>query len=246
VCGAVDTSVVPVGVRHLYDQLGAIGPVTQLVRVEGADLGTVWQAERTMSDTGVLAGPDGVTRCPWAATDPLLQRYHDTEWGVAIHDESALYERIVLEGFQAGLSWRLILDKRPAFRKAFADFTPDVVAGFTDDQLEALRNDRSIVRSRVKIEAARANARAVVALRDEDGLDHLIWSHQPPTGPAPRTIDDIPARTDDSATLADALRGHGFKFVGPTTAYALMEAIGMVNPHLADCFRRDAPEIIGS
>ena len=135
-----------------------------------------------MSDAlsgGPVIGEDGLARCPWAATHPLNRVYHDTEWGVPVHGERALFERISLEAFQAGLSWLTILSKRPAFRELFAGFDPDAVARFGDDDVERLMTDARIVRNRAKIEAARANARAVVALREDGGLDRLIWSHRP-------------------------------------------------------------------
>ncbi len=167
-----------------------------------------------------------------------MREYHDGEWGVPVHDEQALFERVSLEAFQAGLSWRTILTKRPAFRAAFADFDPDVVADFSDDDLERLMTDAGIVRNRAKIQAARTNARATVALRGDGGLDDLIWSHKPAEGLVPRTISELPASTPVSEALSADLRSHGFAFVGPTTAYALMSAIGLVDAHLVDCHRR--------
>ncbi len=187
---------------------------------------------------GVIVGDDGLARCPWATTHPLNLAYHDTEWGMPVRGERALYERIMLEAFQSGLSWLTILAKRPAFRAAFADFDPDVVARFTDDDIERLMTDASIVRNRQKITAARTNALATIALRQQGGLDALIWSHKPETTPAPRTVADVPASTPESTALAKELRSHGFVFVGPTTACALMDAIGMVDAHLVGCHRR--------
>jgi DNA-3-methyladenine glycosylase I len=184
----------------------------------------------------VVIGEDGRPRCPWGAgTDAMMRDYHDTEWGVPIHDEVGLYERICLEGFQSGLSWRTILAKRPAFRRAFHGFDPDRVARFGDRDVERLLSDAGIVRSRAKIEAAIANARAVAALREGDGLERLIWSHQPRRPRTPRTSADLPTQTPQSVALAKALRSHGFRFVGPTTVYALMEAAGLVNDHLQRC-----------
>ena len=187
---------------------------------------------------GPVIGEDGLARCPWAATHPLNRRYHDTEWGVPVHGERALFERISLEAFQAGLSWLTILSKRPAFREVFAGFDPDAVARFDDDDVERLMGDARIVRNRAKIEAARANARAVLALRGDGGLDRLIWSHRPPPAPAPRTMADLVASTPESKALSADLKSHGFVFVGPTTAHALMEAIGLIDAHLAGCHRR--------
>jgi DNA-3-methyladenine glycosylase I len=189
---------------------------------------------------GVVVGDDGLARCPWAAADPLSRDYHDAEWGLAVHGERALYERICLEAFQSGLSWITILRKRPAFREAFADFDPDVVAGFGDDDVERLMGDAGIVRNRAKILAAIANARAVLALREHEGLDALIWSHRPEPGPAPRTSADLAATTPASSALARELRRRGFSFVGPTTAHALMQAVGLVDDHLEGCHRRGA------
>jgi DNA-3-methyladenine glycosylase I len=189
---------------------------------------------------GVIVGDDGLARCPWAAADPLSRDYHDAEWGLAVHGERALYERICLEAFQSGLSWITILRKRPAFRTVFADFDPEVVAGFGDDDVERLMGDAGIVRNRAKILAAIANARAALALREHEGLDALVWSHRPEPGPAPRTSADLAATTPASSALARELRRRGFSFVGPTTAHALMQAVGLVDDHLEDCHRRGA------
>ncbi|UVE96959.1 DNA-3-methyladenine glycosylase I [Dietzia sp. B32] len=177
-------------------------------------------------------------RPPWAARDPLLREYYDTEWGMPVHDEAGLFERLVLEGFQSGLSWVTILRKRPAFREAFAGFDPDVVAAFDDDDVARLMNDERIVRNRRKIDATVANARAVVALRADGGLAELIWSYRPETTPHPRTIDEVPSRSPESEALAGELKRRGFTFVGPVTIYALMEAIGVVDTHLVDSHRR--------
>jgi DNA-3-methyladenine glycosylase I len=187
---------------------------------------------------GPVVGEDGLARCPWAAPDPLSRLYHDAEWGVPVHDERALFERISLEAFQAGLSWLTILSKRPAFREMFAGFDPDAVARFDDDDVERLMGDARIVRNRAKIEAARVNARAVVALREDGGLDRLIWSHRPAPAPAPRSMADMAASTPESKALSADLRSRGLVFVGPTTAHALMEAIGLIDAHLAGCHRR--------
>ena len=186
----------------------------------------------------VVVGDDGVARCPWASGSALLAEYHDREWGQPVHGESALYERIVLEGFQAGLSWLTILAKRPAFRSAFADFDPDVVAAFTDERLDELMGDAAIVRNRAKIQAARANARAVIALRESGGIDELVWSHRPTTALAPKDPSEVPTRTPESEALAKALQRAGIRFIGPTSAQALMEATGMVDAHLVGCHVR--------
>ena len=194
-------------------------------------------------DGGPVTGEDGLARCPWAATDPLNRAYHDTEWGVPVHGERALLERISLEAFQSGLSWLTILRKRPAFREAFAGFDPDAVAAFTAGDVERLMGDARIVRNRAKIEAARVNARAVVALREDGGLDRLIWSHRPAPAPAPRTMADLVASTPESKALSADLKSRGFVFVGPTTAHALMQAIGLIDDHLAGCHRRGVPQM---
>ncbi len=187
---------------------------------------------------GTVLCEDGLRRPPWAARDPLLREYYDTEWGVPVRDEAGLFERLVLEGFQSGLSWVTILRKRPAFREAFAGFSPDAVAAFTEDDVARLMADERIVRNRRKIDAAIANARAVVALRSEGGLGELIWSYRPETTPQPRTVDEVPSRSPESEALAKELKRRGFSFVGPVTVFALMEAIGVVDTHLVDSHRR--------
>ena len=186
----------------------------------------------------LVLGEDGLARPAWAATDPLLRAYYDDEWGLPVRDERGLYERICLEGFQAGLSWVTILRKRPAFRAAFAGFDPDTVAGFGPSDVDRLLADRSIVRHRGKIEAAVGNARATVALRAEGGLPGLVWAFRPGSTPRPRTIAEVPTRSPESEALSRALRARGFRFVGPTTMYALMEAVGIVDTHLVGSHRR--------
>ncbi|MFD7735696.1 DNA-3-methyladenine glycosylase I [Kitasatospora phosalacinea] len=188
--------------------------------------------------TATVLGDDGLARCPWAVEHPLSLAYHDTEWGLPVRGERALFERITLEGFQAGLSWRTVLAKRPAFRAAFDDFDPEAVARYTDRDVERLLADPGIIRNRAKIEAARTNAAAVLRLREHGGLDRLVWSHRPPAGAAPLTPADVPTRTPASAALAADLRAHGFRFVGPTGMSALMEATGMTDTHLLGCHRR--------
>jgi DNA-3-methyladenine glycosylase I len=180
-------------------------------------------------------------RC-WPTSDPLYIEYHDREWGRPDVDERSLYEKLVLEGFQSGLSWVTILRKRPGFRAAFADFDPEAVAEFGDDDVARLMGDAGIVRNRRKIEAAIVNARATVALRDDGGLSRLVWGHRlasEPTRPAPHSMAELPAQTPESKTLAKELKRRGFVFVGPTTMYALMQACGIVNDHLAECWVRD-------
>jgi DNA-3-methyladenine glycosylase I len=177
-------------------------------------------------------------RC-WPTGDPGYQRYHDEEWGRPVRDERGIYERLCLEGFQSGLSWLTILRKRPAFREAFAGFDPDRVAAFADEDVERLLGDAGIVRHRGKIEAAIVNARATVALRAAgEPLDALFWNHSPADRPAPASPADWQATTPESVALAKRLRTAGFRFVGPTTAYAAMQACGVVNDHLAGCWVR--------
>lgn len=192
----------------------------------------------TPAVNGAITGDDGLARPAWAATDPLLRDYYDHEWGLPVRDEQGLYERISLEAFQAGLSWATILRKRPAFRLAFHDFHPDTVAAFTESDVERLLLDAAIVRNRLKIQAAITNARATVALRDEGGLVDFVWGFQPTSTPEPVSLEQIPTTSVESIALAKALRKKGFAFVGPTTMFALMEAIGMVDTHLMDSHRR--------
>lgn len=174
-------------------------------------------------------------RC-FGGDDPLYAAYHDDEWAVPVHDEHALYERISLEAFQSGLAWITILRKRPAFRAAFADFDPGIVARYGEDDVARLLTDAGIVRNRAKIEATVANARALLALHEQGRtLDDVLWSHAPGPRPRPRTWTDVPASTPASTALARELRSLGFRFVGPTTAYAAMQACGVVDDHLEDC-----------
>ena len=180
---------------------------------------------------------DGLARCPWAVSTADYVAYHDEEWGRPVRGDRALYERLTLEAFQSGLSWITILRKREAFRRAFSGFDPEAVAAYDDGDVARLLADEGIVRNRAKVEAAVANARLV---RDLDGgLTELLWSFAPTSPrPAPRTPADVPAVTPESTAMAKELRKRGFRFVGPTTAYALMQATGMVDDHLADCWRR--------
>ncbi len=180
-------------------------------------------------------------RC-WPTSDPLYIAYHDEEWGRPVRDEHRLLERLCLEGFQSGLSWLTILRKRENFRAAFCGFDPERVARFGEADVERLMADAGIVRNRAKILATIANARATAALHDAgETLDALLWSFAPPASrPPPRTLQEMPATTPQSKALARELKRRGFRFVGPTTAYALMQATGIVNDHLADCIVRDA------
>ncbi|MFE4971334.1 DNA-3-methyladenine glycosylase I [Kitasatospora sp. NPDC056651] len=189
-------------------------------------------------DPAVVVGDDGLARPAWAATDPLLREYYDTEWGMPVRDEHGLYERITLEAFQAGLSWATILRKRPAFRAAFDGFAPDRVAGYGDADIERLLADAGIVRNRAKILAAVTNARATIRLREHGGLADFVWGFKPQQTPEPRTFAEIPTTSTESWALAKALRAQGFAFVGPTTMHALMEAVGIVDTHLLGSHRR--------
>jgi DNA-3-methyladenine glycosylase I len=186
---------------------------------------------------GSLAtGPDGLARCWWGASTPEYVEYHDREWGRPIRDDDRLYERLCLEGFQSGLSWLTILRKREAFRAAFAGFRIAEVARFGEDDVERLLGDAGIVRHRGKIVAAIENARRAAEL---GSFAELVWSFRPPERPAPRSRADLPATTPESVALARELKRRGFRFVGPTTVYALMQAAGLVNDHLEGCFVRD-------
>lgn len=171
-------------------------------------------------------------------TSPLLKEYYDTEWGMPIHEESALLERLCLEGFQAGLSWELVLRKRDAFRTAFVGFDADLLASFGEEEIERLMNNPGIIRNRLKINAVLANARATVALREQGGLDEFIWSFLPEETIAPESEEDIPKYTKEALDMSKALKKAGFKFVGPVTCFSLMAAIGMVDAHLVGSHRR--------
>ena len=189
-------------------------------------------------DSGLIVGEDGLARPQWASVDPLLREYYDTEWGMPVRDEQGLFERLSLEAFQAGLSWATILRKRPAFRAAFAEFAADEVARFGESDVQRLMNDAGIVRNHKKILATINNAQATIKLRDKGGLADCIWSFQPAKTPQPLTIAEIPTKSSESLALSKALRKEGFNFVGPTTMYALMEAVGIVDTHLMDSHRR--------
>ena len=188
----------------------------------------------------LVTGDDGLARPAWAATDPLLREYYDTEWGMPVRDERGVFERLSLEAFQSGLSWATILRKRPAFRDAFAGFDPDAVAGFGEADVDRLLADARIVRNRTKVLATITNARATVRLRDtvDDGLAGLVWSYRPELTPRPHRFADIPTQSEQSVALAGDLKRRGFRFVGPTTMYALMEAIGIIDTQLVGSHRR--------
>ena len=178
-------------------------------------------------------------RC-FGENDELMRVYHDTEWGRPVRDERALYEKICLEALQSGLSWSLVLRKRAGLREAFADFDPDAVARYDEGDIERLLGDGRVIRNRRKLEAIVRNAQATVELRREDRpLAELLWSHRPPARPAPQAWNDVPALTDESKAIAKELKRAGFAFVGPTTVYATMQAVGLVNDHLAWCGVRD-------
>ncbi|MEV0635174.1 DNA-3-methyladenine glycosylase I [Streptomyces sp. NPDC050619] len=192
-----------------------------------------------MTEGAALAGPDGALRCPWALSTADYVSYHDEEWGRPVHGDDALFERLSLEAFQSGLSWITILRRRPGFRAAFADFKIGAVAAFTDDDRERLLADAGIIRNRAKIDATLANAR-VLADWAPGELDEFIWSHAPDPAarPVPKTLADVPAVTPESTALSKALKKRGLRFVGPTTAYALMQACGLVDDHLQTCVAR--------
>jgi DNA-3-methyladenine glycosylase I len=181
----------------------------------------------------VVIGTDGVARCWWAAGDELLRVYHDDEWGRPERDDVRLFELLTLEAFQSGLSWTTILRKREGFRRAFAGWDIDAVAEFSDRDVERLLGEAAIVRHRGKIEATIANARAAAEL--DVPLSELLWSYAPPPRPRPRTMADLASQTPESAALARELRRRGFRFLGPTTVYAFMQAAGLVNDHVAGC-----------
>lgn len=215
-------------------------------------------------DFGALPGPDGRPRTPWALGNERLLAYYDSEWGMPVLDERGLFERLTLEAFQSGLSWDVILRKRDAFREVFHGFDPGRVAVMSGAEVEAALVDARIVRNRAKVAAAVANAAATVALRGEalaglraalpvhvtsalrraglpfpdPGLPSVLWSHMPADTPRPRTMAEVPASSPESAAMAKALKKRGFRFVGPTTAHALMEAVGMVDGHLVGSWRR--------
>jgi DNA-3-methyladenine glycosylase I len=186
-------------------------------------------------DKGAVPGADGKLRCPWGLSAPEYVAYHDEEWGRPVRGDTALFERLSLEGFQSGLSWLTILRKRENFRAAFAGFDASAVAAFGEQDVARLMADTGIVRNRAKVNAVIANARAMLDL--PDGLTSLVWKYAE-EGPAPRTLADVPSQTPASKALSVELRRHGFRFTGPVTAYATMQACGVVNDHLAACFCR--------
>nr|WP_313565602.1 DNA-3-methyladenine glycosylase I [Mobilicoccus sp.] len=193
----------------------------------------------------LVVGDDGLARPRWAAHDPMLRDYYDTEWGMPVRDERGLFERLSLEAFQSGLSWATILRKREAFRRAFAGFDPDAVADFGETDVERLLADPGIIRNRRKIEATIRNAAATRDLREIGGLPAFLWGFRPATTPEPQSLADIPTRSPESEALARALKARGFAHVGPTTMYALMEAVGILDTHLLGSHRRGSSGIWG-
>jgi DNA-3-methyladenine glycosylase I len=187
--------------------------------------------------SGPVIGDDGIARCPWGSL-PVLREYHDEEWGRPVVGESALFERLCLEGAQSGLSWLTILNKRSGYRRVFHDFDVDRVAAMTDDALEAALLDAGIVRNRAKVLSVRTNARATQRLREEGGLERFVESFAPDETPRPADTDELPTTSPESLALSKALKKRGFSFVGPTTMFALMEATGIVDTHLVGCHRR--------
>lgn len=187
----------------------------------------------------LTTGDDGVVRCAWSGSDTEYRRYHDEEWGRPLHGDQPLFEKLSLEGFQAGLSWITILKRRPAFRAAFGNFDIAHVAALSDDDVEQLMDNSAIIRNRQKVLATIGNARVTHNLtRDDSGaLDRLIWSFAPERASSPRSRADVPAITPESSALSGALRSLGFRFVGPTTMYALMQSSGMVDDHIVGCWR---------
>jgi DNA-3-methyladenine glycosylase I len=187
--------------------------------------------------TSLIIGPDERARCAWVGDDTEYRRYHDEEWGTPLHGDRALFEKMALEGFQAGLSWITILRKRPHFREVFSGFAPDVVAEYDEGDVERLMADAGIIRNRAKIEATIGNAQIVHGMADGE-LDALMWSFAPPASVSrPASMADVPPVTPESTAMSKELRRRGFRFVGPTTMYALMQSAGMVDDHMQGCWR---------
>jgi DNA-3-methyladenine glycosylase I len=194
-------------------------------------------------DAGPRTDDDGLVRCPWGVGPPEYRRHHDEVWGRPVVDDARLFEKLCLEGFQSGLSWLTILRKRDAFRRAFAGFDVATVAVFGPADVDRLLGDAGIVRHRGKIEATIANARATLRVQETEGsLAALLWRYEPPPRPAPRALAELPPTTPESAALSGELRRRGFRFVGPTTAYAAMQSLGLVDDHLEACHARPAVE----
>lgn len=189
---------------------------------------------------GPVIGEDGLPRCPWGSAAGLMCDYHDTEWGTPVSGESAYLERLTLEAFQSGLSWSTILNKRLAFREVFTGFDAEAIAAYDDSDVARLMDEPRIVRNRLKILATITNAQATVALREREGLEAFVLSFRPERPPAPVTTAEMTTTSPESTALSKALKKNGFAFVGPTTMFALMEAIGVFDPHLVGCHRRGA------
>lgn len=187
----------------------------------------------------LVVGSDGRTRCWWCGTDPLYVTYHDEDWGRPVRDERELFEKLILDGAQAGLAWITILRKRETYRKAFDGFDPEVVAGYGDDDVARLLADPGIVRNRQKVAAAIGNARALLAMHDAgETLTELVWSHAPAPRSSPLTpTDELPVTSPEAQALSKALQQRGWKFVGPTIVYAFMQAVGVIDDHIAGCWR---------
>ncbi len=193
--------------------------------------------------TDLVTGEDGKARCRWGASDERYRDYHDKEWGRPVTEERGIYEKLCLECLQSGLSWALILRKRDGIRDALAAFDPDAVAAFGRKETEALLQDPRVIRNRRKLEAIVKNARATVAMRDDTPLPELVWSFSPAPRKAPRSYAELDSLTDESKQLAKELKRRDFAFVGPTTVYATMQAVGLVNDHLAGCFVREEVDV---
>jgi DNA-3-methyladenine glycosylase I len=200
-----------------------------------------------MNERVAVLHADGRSRCPWPGTDPVYVAYHDEEWGVPEFDDRALFEKLILDGFQAGLSWITILRKRDAFRRAFDGFAPEIVAAYAPAKIEALMADAGIVRNRAKIVSAVASARAWQEIQARERFSHFLWKHLDgrPRQNAFRHSGEVPTSEETAARMSKALRGAGFNFSGPTIVYAFMQAVGMVNDHLVGCFRHDEVRAIG-
>ena len=201
-----------------------------------------------MKEKSAIIHDDGKKRCPWPGIDPLYVAYHDEDWGVPEFDDRALFEKLLLDGFQAGLSWITILRKRDHFRAAFDGFEPEKIARYRPQKLEALMQDAGIVRNRLKIESSVKSAQAWLAIQEREGFSHFLWKHLDgrPQQNRPRSMKDIPTDNDLSRRISKALRQEGFNFVGPTIVYAFMQATGFVNDHLVDCFRHEEVRQLGA
>lgn len=199
-------------------------------------------------EPGIIAHPDGLTRCPWPGTDPLYVAYHDTDWGVPEYDSRALFEKLILDGFQAGLSWITILRKRDHFRQVFDGFEPSAIARWDEAKVASLMGDPGIVRNRAKIQATIAGARAYLALSETTSFSRHLWGFVDGRAIQNRfvTMRDVPTETAVSRAISKDLAARGFRFVGPTIVYAFMQAVGMVNDHLVDCFRHEPCAALGA